>query len=143
MKPATEAWIEVAEVDHRTVRHLAEAVDPIPESVVYHVQQCIEKLLKALLEEAGRPIPRTHDLGRLLVLTADLIPDLSGLEDRIEEIAPYAVALRYPHDPALDEDVAAVAAHPRTGAVSDQATPGRERRGCGRHELLTRTCDVG
>ena len=51
-----------------------------------------------MLEEAERPIPRTHDLGQLLVLTADLLPGLAPHHATVEAIAPYAVALCYPHD---------------------------------------------
>ncbi|HEV2066994.1 MAG TPA: HEPN domain-containing protein [Thermomicrobiales bacterium] len=99
MKPETEAWISVAEVDIRTAHRLVAPPDPIPESACYHAQQCIEKYLKATLEEAGRPVPRTHDLGRLLLLTDDLLPELASAWPAIEEIMPYVVTLRYPHDP--------------------------------------------
>jgi HEPN domain-containing protein len=34
--------------------------------VCFHLQQCIEKYLKARLNEAGIPFPKTHDLERLL-----------------------------------------------------------------------------
>ena len=34
--------------------------------VCFHLQQCLEKYLKARLVEAGLGFPRTHDLERLL-----------------------------------------------------------------------------
>ena len=35
-------------------------------SVRYHAQQCVEKYLKAVLQEQGAPIPKIHDLASLL-----------------------------------------------------------------------------
>lgn len=102
MKPEAEAWIAVAEVDFQTAQRLMSPPAPIPQSAGYHAHQCIEKYLKATLEEAGRPVPRTHDLGLLLRMTADLLPDLP-LRTDIERIAPYAVIIRYPH-PGIDPD---------------------------------------
>lgn len=88
MKPETDVWVAVAEVDFRTALRVAGPPDPIPESACYHAQQCIEKYLEATLEEASRPVPRTHDLGRLLVLTQDLLPDLASIWQDIEGIVP-------------------------------------------------------
>ena len=66
--------------------------------VGFHAQQAIEKYLQASLEEAARPVPRTHDLGLLLARTADLLPGLAPHRADIEAIVPYAVTMRYPHD---------------------------------------------
>ena len=34
----------------------------LTDAAVFHCQQCVEKYMKARLEEAGLPISRTHDL---------------------------------------------------------------------------------
>ena len=98
MKPATEEWVDVAEVDVRMAWRAMEPPDPIYEGVGFHAQQAIGKYLKAVLEEAARPVPRTHDLGLLLARTADLVPGLAPHRADIEAIVPYAVTMRYPHD---------------------------------------------
>ena len=103
MKPETEAWVAAAEVDYRLARRAAEK-PAIPEGVCYHAQQCLEKYLKALLEEAGRSIPRTHDLGTLLGLTLDLSPNLAQHAADIKSVSPYAVAVRYPGGAGLWDD---------------------------------------
>jgi hypothetical protein len=96
MKAETEAWIEVAAVDFRTAELVLSADDPIPESAFYHAQQCIEKYLKAVLEAAGQPVPRTHDLGTLLTLTVGFVPALAAHRADIEEVArmPSGSAIR-------------------------------------------------
>jgi HEPN domain-containing protein len=42
------------------------------DSVCFHCQQCVEKHLKALLEERGRTVPKTNSLDDVLNL---LVPD--------------------------------------------------------------------
>jgi len=103
MRPEAEAWVAAAEVDYElTIRS---AVPPeIEEGVCFHAQQCIEKYLKALLEDAGRPIPRTHDLGTLAEMVANLIPDLAPFEPDLKTIGPFAVAVRYPGADGLWDD---------------------------------------
>lgn len=110
MRAETEVWVAVAEIDFRTAKRLMEHPDPIPESACFHAQQCIETYLQAELEEAGRPIPRTHDLGVLLALVLELEPDVGDLMPDIEAIVPYAVALRYPGGIAPSDDLGEEAA---------------------------------
>jgi HEPN domain-containing protein len=95
MKADTRSWIRYAEADYQQV--LRNAVEPvIPEGVCNHAQQCVEKYFKAVLEEAGRPAPRTHDLGRLLEETEDLVPALRNLSSEIIHLGSLLVVSRYP-----------------------------------------------
>ena len=66
MKKVTREWVRKAEVDYRSADGLRRKEPPVHESVCFHCQQCAEKYLKALMEEVGLPIPKTHDLGLLL-----------------------------------------------------------------------------
>lgn len=95
MRSEAEGWVASAEIDYElTIRS---AVPPeIEEGVCFHAQQCIEKYLKALLEDASRPIPRTHDLGTLAAMVVDLIPALAPFEPDLKTMGPLAVAVRYP-----------------------------------------------
>jgi HEPN domain-containing protein len=67
MKPPTAEWVDKAEGDWNAARQLNRVrKDPNYDGVCFHCQQCVEKYLKAKLEEAGIRFPRTHDLTSLL-----------------------------------------------------------------------------
>jgi HEPN domain-containing protein len=74
----------------------------------FHCQQAAEKLLKALLSDAGIGYPRTHNLRVLMDLLADaghpLPPDLFELD----MLTPYGTLFRYediPADSELDREM--------------------------------------
>lgn len=56
----------------------------------------MEKTLKALLIWVNVPFEKVHSLTYLLDLGEVEFPDLTQLRNRIEELAPYAVEIRYP-----------------------------------------------
>jgi HEPN domain-containing protein len=71
----------------------------------FHVQQAVEKALKAWLCALGVPFPRTHDLDELGVLleeTGQKIPELLSV---LLEFTDFAVAFRYEAFPDLEGDV--------------------------------------
>ena len=49
MNPLTLEWIEKAEEDYNAAKWLQESPNPFHNSICFHVQQCIEKYLKAWL----------------------------------------------------------------------------------------------
>ncbi|NOZ22986.1 MAG: HEPN domain-containing protein [Planctomycetes bacterium] len=57
-------WIELARADRKRADILLDADDPV--GAAFHLQQAIEKLLKASLLAKGRQVRRTHDLEMLL-----------------------------------------------------------------------------
>jgi HEPN domain-containing protein len=59
-------------------------------------QQSAEKYLKALREEQGLTIPRTHILGDLLALLQSDYPSLSPLRRGMLFLTGFAVDNRYP-----------------------------------------------
>jgi len=69
---------------------------PEHDGICYHCQQAAEKYLKALLQEVGEPIPRTHDLPKLLDLITPNQPDLRGLRRGLRFLKNFAVDVRYP-----------------------------------------------
>ena len=99
MKPETEVWIEVAENDFRAVTQLLASPGVVYEVVGNLSQQCIEKYLKAVLEEADRHVPRTHSLATLVRRSSDLLPELHQHRLAIEDVMPFVASLRYPHEP--------------------------------------------
>ena len=85
---------------------LHEQEPPVRDVVCFHGQQCAEKYLKALMEELGLVIPKTHDLERLL---ADLLPNhpsLKSVRRGAVFLSNFAVGLRYPGENASKRQAA-------------------------------------
>ncbi len=68
MKRKTLTWVRKAEDDWDAACELAARSPPLRDAVCFHCQQAAEKYLKALLQEKGGAIPKTHDLEDLLDL---------------------------------------------------------------------------
>jgi HEPN domain-containing protein len=100
MKKATREWVRKAEEDHRTALRAAEAVPPTHNTVCFHCQQTAEKYLKALLEELGLGVPKTHNLNYLTDLLLPQYPDLKSARRGMPVLTRFAVAVRYPGDNA-------------------------------------------
>jgi HEPN domain-containing protein len=69
---------------------------PVPETAAFHCQQAVEKTLKALLVWLKTPFEKVHSLTYLLDLGEVKCPGLTSLREGVEELAPYAVEIRYP-----------------------------------------------
>ncbi|ABQ24453.1 HEPN domain-containing protein [Geotalea uraniireducens] len=99
-------WFRKAEHDLQNIRNNLAAESVPTDTVCFHAQQAIEKLLKGLLVANGRNVSKTHDLVKLLTDVADIIPELLPFEEQLEDISEYGVGVRYPDDfyePTLDE----------------------------------------
>jgi len=64
MKKTSEQWLNAAEDDLRVVARIA-SDEQLTHMVAFHSQQCIEKSLKAIIEEYELGHIRVHNLGRL------------------------------------------------------------------------------
>ncbi len=104
MNPLTLEWIEKAEEDYDMAQLARQASRPFYNSICFHAQQCIEKYLKAWLQESDVPVPRTHDLEELLVLIVPTLPDWSQWQLDFKKVTEYAVDSRYPGDSATPDD---------------------------------------
>ncbi len=105
MKPLTTEWVTKAEGDFATATRESRARKaPNPDAVCFHAQQCIEKYLKALLQETGNEFPRTHNLLHLLDLLGSADPSLDEIRADLSVLNVYAVAVRYPGDSADRDD---------------------------------------
>jgi HEPN domain-containing protein len=98
-------WVLKAESDLKTAALLLRVRRDSPTDIVcFHVQQCVEKYLKAMLVLNAIEFPRTHQISLLLALVpAQVRPVLTPQEqDRLTE---YAVTTRYPgdYDPILPQ----------------------------------------
>jgi HEPN domain-containing protein len=105
MKPITSEWIAKAEGDFATAqRELSATGHPNYDAVCFHAQQCAEKYLKALLQEANISFPKTHDLAVLLASALSIEPTWTSMTADLNALSAFAVEYRYPGDSAdLDE----------------------------------------
>ena len=87
--------IDAAEQDLRAARVLSHANDIGDGVVGFHLQQSVEKALKAVLAHAGVAFRRTHDIAELLDLIADRGLHSPPHADWLDELNPYAVDARY------------------------------------------------
>ena len=87
-----ERWLQFAREDLYMAELAIQA--EIPNQVCFHAQQCVEKAVKGLLVNQGRPLPRTHRLGDLLPL---LDPNpLVQLALDIQLLDRFYIPTRYP-----------------------------------------------
>lgn len=97
--------LRMAEKDCRALRGMEDTEVFSAEIFGFHVQQAVEKALKAWLCCLGAAFPKTHDLDELGTLLEDAgqhIPEsLAGLLD----FTDFAVAFRYDAFPDLECDV--------------------------------------
>src|SRR5947209_20119088 len=96
MKRQTAQWVLKAEEDMEAARSLAGLPKPKRDAACFHCQQAAEKYLKALLQELGLAVPRTHDLEDLLDLLLPRDATLKPLRRGLASLTRYAVEYRYP-----------------------------------------------
>jgi HEPN domain-containing protein len=73
---------------------------PPRDIVCFHCQQAAEKYLKAILQDSGQPIPKTHDLADLIDLLAPGHAAFGRLRRIADALTQYAVNYRYPGEMA-------------------------------------------
>src|SRR5262245_33876655 len=100
MKKSTREWVRKAEGDFVAVRKLARGSEAAHDATCFHCQQGAEKYLKAILEELGRTVPRTHNLVALLPLLTPHDTSLRRLRRGLDFLTRFAVDTRYPGDDA-------------------------------------------
>ncbi|HTU17708.1 MAG TPA: HEPN domain-containing protein [Gemmataceae bacterium] len=96
MKKSTTEWVRKAEADYVAARMCSRDAKPLHDVVCFHCQQCAEKYLKALMEELGLSIPKTHDLDNLLTLLLPHHSSLRSLRRGLVFLTDFAVDTRYP-----------------------------------------------
>jgi len=97
MKPITQEWIDKAEGDFATAqREIQVQQKPNYDAVCFHSQQCVEKYLKACLQEENIAFSKTHDLSTLLNSLLPSTPNWASLRSTLDALTAYAVEFRYP-----------------------------------------------
>lgn len=103
MKREVIEWVDKAEGDFVSAgREYRARKRPNYDAACFHAQQSAEKYLKAYLQTLNIPIPKTHDLVRLL---ADVpsTPALESFRVGLAALTSYAVEYRYPGECATAE----------------------------------------
>src|SRR5947208_15321305 len=98
MKRTTRDWVRKAEADLVIARRISRSKTPLHDGVCFHCQQSAEKYLKALLNELGLAIPRTHNLDDLLSLLVGQHRSLRSLRRGLIFLTDFAVQYRYPRE---------------------------------------------
>lgn len=89
-------WIKKAGNDLRNAEHTLTLQEDCPlDTVCFHAQQCVEKLLKAWLVFEGLDFPKTHDLTELVALLPDNSRFPISVDDCVK-LTDYATVTRYP-----------------------------------------------
>lgn len=92
---AWQQWKQFADDDLATAELLLRE-GGIPAHVAFHAQQCVEKVMKAVITAKGADIPRSHDLTRLLRLALGKGEDSAALVHDMGWLSQFAVDARYP-----------------------------------------------
>ena len=95
--PLVEEWIAKAEGDWDWNEVDLSLISPrMRDGYVYHLQECVEKLIKARLLQLAQMFKKTNDLVALSRTPQQLDPDWSWDEDELEDLTESGVMNRYP-----------------------------------------------
>jgi len=99
MKKQAKEWLKFAKIDLQTTKAII-SDENLSTTAAFHIQQCVEKSLKALLELFNRKVPRIHDLIKLKEKIDTEIKELNIKVDEeiIDQINQVYIDSRYPSD---------------------------------------------
>ncbi|OGO41782.1 MAG: hypothetical protein A2Z04_06255 [Chloroflexi bacterium RBG_16_57_9] len=106
------AWVNKAEEDYHVALALMRLRKrPVPASVCYHCQQCVEKYLKAFVVSHDEDFPKVHDLLALKDLCLRLDPLFPVDDTPLRLLTGYAIRIRYPGEhPTTEQTREAISA---------------------------------
>lgn len=105
LNPLTLEWIKRAEGDFNAAMQLHRGTDPVNHVICFLAQQCVEKYLKAWLQEMNIRIIRTHNLTQLLDLILPTISEWEEWKSELSDLSEVAVETRYLADSPSHNDV--------------------------------------
>jgi HEPN domain-containing protein len=91
-------WLIKAMNDYRTAEKLIQGPeeDVITDTLCFHGEQFVEKVLKAYLLSHQVDFKRTHNLEYLVKLSSERDQEFQWLDEVAEKFTEYAVEVRYP-----------------------------------------------
>ena len=72
-------WIKKAENDFKTGKDEIQTENPATDTICFHMQQCVEKYLKAFLLFSGKELKRTHIIEELIKEAEEIDKDFHKL----------------------------------------------------------------
>jgi len=102
MKKISEEWLKAAK-DDLSVADKIISDESLTHMVAFHSQQCIEKSLKAVMEEYGIDLVKIHNLERLLAIVKNHV-EIDVDIVLIEKMDKLYIDSRYPADFGLLPD---------------------------------------
>ena len=100
MNDEVREWTLKAEGDFLAATQLRDGRFPNHDAVCFHAQQCIEKLMKAILVAHGITPPRTHELSKLEKQLRSVRPEPFCDRKELRFLSRCSVAFRYPGESA-------------------------------------------
>ncbi len=92
------AWLRKADHDLLNIENNLAAKEIPWDTICFHAQQVVERVLKAFLVYHGSDLSKTHDLIALLAKCVEHENTLAPLETDCRKLTSYGVAARYPDD---------------------------------------------
>ncbi|GBE15563.1 MAG TPA: HEPN domain-containing protein [Proteobacteria bacterium] len=99
MKAVTTDWLRSARADLETINAILDKPN-LAAVVAFHAQQCVEKCLKALLEEIDIEVGKTHSL-LTLKAAAERDYSIDWDEDTLSLLNKLYIDSRYPTESGL------------------------------------------
>ncbi len=88
-------WIAKAESDLKIGKDEMLTKNPATDAICFHMQQCVEKYLKAFLIFNGKEIRKTHNIAELIKACSEIDAEFKNLFDiGAVELTDYAVEVR-------------------------------------------------
>lgn len=106
MSKVVQEWIRKADSDWRTANLIWQSPEPNYDAVCFHTQQCVEKMMKALLISREKVPPYTHNLVSLDEFLREIYTEWLAEPEDLQLLTLGATAYRYPGDAATAEDAA-------------------------------------
>jgi HEPN domain-containing protein len=98
-KESAQAWLVSALADLKSIEYI-KSDDFLTHMVAFHAQQCVEKCFKAMLENAGKRVPKEHSTLKLYGLVKNELP--ADIEiDMLTDLDDLYIEARYPGDLGL------------------------------------------
>ena len=98
MRAFTKEWLKASRDDLMTIEEIIENPH-LTHIVAFHAQQCVEKSMKAIIEEEEMDIPKIHKLLKLYNKVSFVLDDLD--EELMSMLDGLYIESRYPGDMGL------------------------------------------
>lgn len=89
-------WIRKADGDLKVAERELKAQDSVLDAVCFHLQQAVEKYLKAFLINSLKEVKKTHNLEFLLEKCIQQDGDFRRYEEKFDQVSECGVEIRYP-----------------------------------------------